>query len=100
MEGSIMLRRLIGSNSIYVYIVVVLDIRLRIVFPKEEAQLEKSILRSPLHQCHSLCPTLTLSPKTPLTLQVLQTLSLSWEKPIRRCEHPAVCGIRWGTYSI
>ena len=97
MEGSITLRRLIRSNSIYVFIVVILDIRLRIVSPKEEAQLEKSVLRLPLCQCHSLCPTLTL---LPTNLWVLQTLSLSWEKPFCRHECPAVCGIRWGAYSI
>src|SRR5260370_22677240 len=97
MEDSITLRRLVGNVSIYVYIVDDPDIRLRIASPKEEARPEKSILRSPLCQRHSLCPTLTLSPTN---LWVLQMLSPLWEKPFRRCEHPAVCGIRWGAYSF
>src|SRR5260370_36696798 len=97
MEDSITLRRLIRNVSIYGYIVDDPDIRLRIVSPKEEAQLEKSVLRLLLHQCHSLCLTLT---PLPTNLQVLQMLSPLWEKPFHRCEHPAVCGIRWGAYSI
>ena len=100
MESSITLRRLVGNDSIYVYIVVVPDIRQRIVSPKEEVRPEKSVLRSPLHQCHSLCLTLTPLPIIPLTPQVLWMLSPLQEKPFCRCEHPAVCGIRCGAYSI